>query len=160
MKSLKDIFSKRADFTAGQGESKPGGKKIMDFNDFAKADINTVKKESLNEGAHDVELTTGKFGKIIIAYKNDIENNSLSLMDGYFSGSALIGSETSAKKPSVDFSSPFYKGQSMHDKDDDEDVEELDFKYHNTMSKSVVEKFLNEYVSEHYNGKITKIYYH
>lgn len=44
MKTLKNIFSKRQDFTNDQGSRKPGEKKVMDFNDFAKSDINTIKK--------------------------------------------------------------------------------------------------------------------
>lgn len=43
MKALKNIFAKRQDFTAGQGNAdrKP---KVMDFEDFQKADINQVKR--------------------------------------------------------------------------------------------------------------------
>lgn len=40
MKSLKDIFTKRADFMAGQEK----GKKVMNFDDFKKDDITKVKK--------------------------------------------------------------------------------------------------------------------
>jgi hypothetical protein len=43
MKSLKDIFSKRADFMADQ-EKSGGSKKVMNFNDFKKDDIIKVKK--------------------------------------------------------------------------------------------------------------------
>ena len=43
MKALRDVFSKRQDFTSGQGERKKE-KKVMDFNDFTKSDINTIKK--------------------------------------------------------------------------------------------------------------------
>lgn len=43
MKSLKDIFTKRADFMAGQ-EKREGGKKVMDFNDFQKDDTTKVKR--------------------------------------------------------------------------------------------------------------------
>lgn len=43
MKSLKDIFTKRADFMAGQ-EKRETGKKVMNFQDFEKDDINKVKK--------------------------------------------------------------------------------------------------------------------
>lgn len=44
MKSLKDIFAKRQDYTAGQGNTdrKP---KVMDFDAFQKADINQVKRQ-------------------------------------------------------------------------------------------------------------------
>jgi len=80
-------------------------------------------------------------------------------MDGYFSGTALIGSENSQDKGSVDFSSPFHKGQVLHD-DEDDFVEELDFKFNNYISKSIVREYLDKYVSQHYNGKIVKIYYH
>lgn len=43
MKSLKDIFAKRQDYTAGEGnvDRKP---KVMDFEDFQKAEITQVKK--------------------------------------------------------------------------------------------------------------------
>jgi len=43
MKALKNIFSKRQDFTAGEGEVK-GGKRVLDFNDFLKNDFTTIKK--------------------------------------------------------------------------------------------------------------------
>ena len=44
MKALKDIFAKRQDYTAGEGnvDRKP---KVMDFDDFQKADINQVKRQ-------------------------------------------------------------------------------------------------------------------
>ena len=42
MSSLKDIFTKRNDFMAGQEKS--GGKKVMNFDDFKKDDITKVKK--------------------------------------------------------------------------------------------------------------------
>lgn len=43
MKALKDIFARRQDYTAGQGEvdRKP---KVMDFDAFQKADITQIKK--------------------------------------------------------------------------------------------------------------------
>jgi hypothetical protein len=47
MKSLKDIFAKRQDFTAGEGEREQGLKgkgKVMNFNNFLKNDFNTIKK--------------------------------------------------------------------------------------------------------------------
>ena len=42
LKALKDVFAKRQDFTAGQ--SKNGEKKVMNFDDFQKNDVNTIKK--------------------------------------------------------------------------------------------------------------------
>jgi hypothetical protein len=42
MKALKNIFAKRQDFTAGQ--AKNGEKKVMNFDDFQKNDVNTIKK--------------------------------------------------------------------------------------------------------------------
>ncbi len=42
LKALKDVFAKRQDFTAGQ--SKNGEKKVMNFDDFQKNDINKIKK--------------------------------------------------------------------------------------------------------------------
>jgi hypothetical protein len=44
LKALKDVFSKRQDFTSGEGESKPKGKRVMDFNDFFRNDFTTIKK--------------------------------------------------------------------------------------------------------------------
>jgi hypothetical protein len=47
MKSLKDIFAKRQDFTAGESEREQGIKgkgKVMNFNNFLKNDFNTIKK--------------------------------------------------------------------------------------------------------------------
>jgi hypothetical protein len=43
LKALKDVFAKRQDFTAGQGESS-GKKRVLDFNDFLKNDFTTIKK--------------------------------------------------------------------------------------------------------------------
>ena len=46
MKALKDIFAKRQDFTAGEGEreQEPKGGKVMNFNNFLKNDFNAIKK--------------------------------------------------------------------------------------------------------------------
>ena len=166
LKALKDVFAKRQDYTSGQSRS--GEKKVMNFDDFKKEDINKIKKESLNESLNDIVMVfqigdrivnNSSFGTPIIAYQKDVDNNTLSLMDGYFSGTALIGSENSQDKGSVDFSSPFHKGQVLHD-DEDDFVEELDFKFNNYISKSIVREHLDKYVSQNYNGKIVKIYYH
>lgn len=43
LKSLKDIFAKRQDFTDGQGDTS-GKKRVLDFNDFLKNDFTTIKK--------------------------------------------------------------------------------------------------------------------
>ncbi len=43
LKSLRDVFAKRQDFTDSQGETK-GKKKVLDFNDFLKNDFTTIKK--------------------------------------------------------------------------------------------------------------------
>jgi hypothetical protein len=47
LKALKDIFAKRQDFTAGEGEREQGIKgkgKVMNFNNFLKNDFTTIKK--------------------------------------------------------------------------------------------------------------------
>ena len=45
MKTLKSMFAKRQDYTAGEGEvDRPS--KVMSFDNFAKDDINSIKKES------------------------------------------------------------------------------------------------------------------
>ena len=44
LKALKNIFSKRQDYTAGEGEVKRGEKRVLDFNDFMKNDFTTIKK--------------------------------------------------------------------------------------------------------------------
>lgn len=47
MKALKDIFSKRQDFTDGEGEREQdikGKGKVMNFNNFLKNDFNAIKK--------------------------------------------------------------------------------------------------------------------
>jgi hypothetical protein len=46
LKALKDVFAKRQDFTAGEGEREQGtkGGKVMNFNNFLKNDFNTIKK--------------------------------------------------------------------------------------------------------------------
>jgi hypothetical protein len=43
LKSLRDVFAKRQDFTDSQEETK-GKKKVLDFNDFLKNDFTTIKK--------------------------------------------------------------------------------------------------------------------
>ena len=159
IKALKDVFARRQDFTAGQTRS--GEKKVMSFDNFKKDDVNKIKKESLNESLNDIVMVDVNFGTPIIAFQKDVDNDKLSLMDGYFSGTAIIGSDKSEDRGSVDFSSPFHKGQVLHD-DEDEMVEELDFKFHNQISKSIIREYLDKYVSKHYNPgfKIVKIYYH
>ena len=159
IKALKDVFARRQDFTAGQ--TKSGEKKVMSFDNFKKDDVNKIKKESLNESLNDIVMVDVNFGTPIIAFQKDVDNDKLSLMDGYFSGTAIIGSDKSEDRGSVDFSSPFHKGQVLHD-DEDEEVEELDFKFHNNISKSIIREYLDKYVSKHYNPgfKIVKIYYH
>ena len=159
IKALRDVFARRQDFTAGQTRS--GEKKVMSFDNFKKDDVNKIKKESLNESLNDIVMVDVNFGTPIIAFQKDVDNDKLSLMDGYFSGTAIIGSDRSEDRGSVDFSSPFHKGQVLHD-DEDEMVEELDFKFHNQISKSIIREYLDKYVSKHYNPgfKIVKIYYH
>jgi len=44
MKTLKNIFKNRPKFGEKDSEKKSGEKKVMDFNDFLKNDVNTVKK--------------------------------------------------------------------------------------------------------------------
>ena len=159
IKALRDVFARRQDFTSGQTRS--GEKKVMSFDNFKKDDVNKIKKESLNESLNDIVMVDVNFGTPIIAFQKDVDNDKLSLMDGYFSGTAIIGSDKSEDRGSVDFSSPFHKGQVLHD-DEDEMVEELDFKFHNQISKSIIREYLDKYVSKHYNPgfKIVKIYYH
>jgi hypothetical protein len=159
IKALRDVFARRQDFTAGQTRS--GEKKVMSFDNFKKDDVNKIKKESLNESLNDIVIVDVNFGAPIIAFQKDVDNDKLSLMDGYFSGTAIIGSDKSEDRGSVDFSSPFHKGQVLHD-EEDEIVEELDFKFHNQISKSIIREYLDKYVSKHYNPgfKIVKIYYH
>lgn len=43
MKALKNIFAKRQDYTAGQDEVKK--QRVMDFDDFQKADLTQVKRQ-------------------------------------------------------------------------------------------------------------------
>jgi hypothetical protein len=43
MKTLKNIFAKRQDFTSGEGEVKKASK-VMNFNNFLKNDFTTIKK--------------------------------------------------------------------------------------------------------------------
>lgn len=43
MKALKDIFAKRQDYTAGEGEVDK--QRVMDFEDFQKADLTQVKRQ-------------------------------------------------------------------------------------------------------------------
>ena len=43
MKTLKNIFAKKQDYTAGEGEVKREPK-VMSFDNFLKNDVNTIKK--------------------------------------------------------------------------------------------------------------------
>lgn len=152
MKTLKSMFAKRQDYTAGEGEvERPS--KVMSFDNFAKDNINTIKKESVN----DVVLV--ERDQPIVAYQRDVESDTLSSNDGYFTGTAIIGEESSDDRGSVDFSSPFHKGDVLHD-EEEEMVEELDFRFHRSIPENIVRQHLDEFVSKGYNGKIIKIYYH
>jgi hypothetical protein len=156
MKTLKSMFAKRQDYTAGEGDvdgETPRPSKVMSFDNFAKDNINTIKKESVN----DVVLVEGD--QPIVAYQRDVENDTLSLNDGYFTGTAIIGEESVEDRGSVDFSSPFHTGQVLHD-DEEGMVEELDFRFHKSIPEDMLRKHLDEFVSKGYNGKIVKIYYH
>lgn len=44
LKSLKNSFSKIQDYTYGEGDTKPRERKVMNFDDFQKNDINIIKK--------------------------------------------------------------------------------------------------------------------
>ena len=44
MKTLQNIFKNRPKFGEKSDDKKPGEKKVMDFNDFLKKDVNKVKK--------------------------------------------------------------------------------------------------------------------
>ena len=54
MKTLKSMFSKRQDYTAGEGEVERTSK-VMSFDNFAKDDINSVKKESFGMNRENCE---------------------------------------------------------------------------------------------------------
>lgn len=152
MKTLKSMFARRQDYTAGEGEvDRPS--KVMSFDNFAKDNINTIKKESVND------IVLVEKDQPIIAYQRDVESDTLSLRDGYFTGTAIIGEESSEDRGYTDFSSPFHTGQVLHDEEDGI-VEELDFKFHRSIPEDVVRTHLDEFVSKGYNGKIVKIYYH
>jgi len=156
MKTLKSMFAKKQDYTAGEGDvdgEAPRVSKVMNFDNFAKDNINTIKKESVN----DVVLV--ERDQPIIAYQRDVESDTLSSNDGYFTGTAIIGEESSEDRGSVDFSSPFHKGDVLHD-EEEEMVEELDFRFHRSIPENIVRQHLDEFVSKGYNGKIIKIYYH
>ena len=156
MKTLRSMFKKRKEESDLDFKDRP--KKVMNFDNFAKDNINTIKKESLNDIVL-VEDSIWYGDQPIIAYQIDVENDTLSLNDGYFTGNAIIGSESTEDRGSVDFSSPFHKGQVLHD-DEEEMVEELDFRFHESIPEYIVRKHLDELVNKEYNGKIIKIYYH
>ena len=54
MKTLKSMFSKRQDYTAGEGEVERTSK-VMSFDNFTKDDINSVKKESFGMNRENCE---------------------------------------------------------------------------------------------------------
>ena len=54
MKTLKSMFSKRQDYMAGEGEVERTSK-VMSFDNFAKDDINSVKKESFGMNRENCE---------------------------------------------------------------------------------------------------------
>jgi len=49
IKSLKSMFAKRQDYTAGEGEARPS--RVMSYDSFAKDDMNTVKREAANDAS-------------------------------------------------------------------------------------------------------------
>jgi hypothetical protein len=95
-----------------------------------------------------------------IAYSDDIENDRVSFMSGYFSGTAIIGGDNEKSRGEEDYSSPFHTGQVINSDEFEDGIEEVDFRYSRRMPSSVVRQKLEEYVSKHYNGKIIKITYH
>jgi len=99
------------------------------------------------------------WGAPIIGYEDDIKSGKTNLMDGYFTGTAFVGSEDSDDKGVENYSSPFHKGQVI-DNDDLGDVEEIDFKYCSNLSTKLVREYLDKYVSDNYSGKIVKITFH
>jgi len=130
---------------------------------FSNSIIGDLLSESVvlvDDHNHDIKLKE-RFHGPTIAYSDDIENDRVSFMDGYFSGTILIGDDNQEDKGEEDYSSPFHKGQVTNDEfDDDGGVEECDFRYSRRMPSGVVRKNLEEYVAKNYNGKIVKIIYH
>ena len=93
-----------------------------------------LKKFNESEDSpYDVILSEAGYN-IVIGYRKDIED---------------------------DYSSPFHKGQVIpKDFDEDFDVEEVDFRYHESINKSIVKKLLEDYITKNYDGKLVKIIYH
>lgn len=136
------------------------------INDSDRDDFSTSIIGSLNESivlVDDFDRSSVKFKEMFhgptIAYSDDIENDRVSFMSGYFSGTAIIGGDNEKSRGEEDYSSPFHTGQVISN-DNFEEVEEVDFRYSRRMPSSVVRQKLEEYVSKHYNGKIIKINYH
>ena len=110
------------------------------------------------ESPFDVILSEVNYSPII-GYRNDIVSKKTGLLDGYFSATAYIGSGD--KYSQEDYSSPFHKGQVIpKDFDEEDDIEELDFKYCENLNKSIIKNLLEGYISKNYNGNLIKIIYH
>jgi hypothetical protein len=110
------------------------------------------------ESPYDVILSESGYN-IVIGYRKDIVAKKTGLLDGYFSATAYIGDDIDFSQD--DYSSPFHKGQVIpKDFDEDFDVEEVDFRYHESINKSIVKKLLEDYITNNYDGKLVKIIYH
>ena len=117
------------------------------------------KFSRFNESRSEIVMKDGRHGGPVIAYKHDVDDDKVSLMNGYFTGVAYIGGKEAEDKGTEDYSSPFHTGQVISN-DDFDDVEEMDFQYSRSIPDNIVRKYLDEYVSKNYNGKIVKIIYH
>lgn len=99
--------------------------------------------------------------KVEDAAKNDFKD--INLMNDYFTGTAFVGGGKGSDKL-VDFSDPMYKGQIEYgdEVEEDDDQEEIDFKYDRSASQDIIKKLLNVYLKEVYQeGTVVKsIYLH
>lgn len=126
-----------------------------DKDSFYNSIIGEIEFESRSE----VVMVDGRNGGPVIAYKQDVDDDRISLSNGYFSGTAYIGGEEDEDRGVEDYSSPFHKGQVIPN-DNFDDVEEMDFQYSRSIPDNIVRKNLDDYVSKNYNGKIVKVIYH
>jgi len=124
-----------------------------------KIEMKHLKKfNESEESPYDIILSEVGYTPII-GYRKDIVAKKTGLLDGYFSATAYIGDE--AEFSQEDYSSPFHRGQVIpKDFDEDYDIEELDFRYHESINKSIVKKLLEDYITNNYDGKLVKIIYH
>lgn len=135
-------------------------KKLHDFDSFVnEATRNQSKRPTFRVLAEiDQVVLATQMWKVFMIFKKDFAKESsedfknVNLGRGYFTGTAIVGSDKGKKAELKDYSSPFHKGQVIEEpeEDEDDDVEEFDFIYNRNISDSVIRKLADEYCKHEY----------